>query len=395
MNQFFLALNDLWRRKMTSLLLLVQVVVVLILINFTLLSFFDLKDMTKEVNRLNEKQEIYSLMDITDSAQIELLLSDKTKLEELKKVYNFIFKNKDYKAFTLYSSYLTFEDDTIKDIKGIDNYEGQSTVKFVYVTDLFFQYFNMKLAEGSNLSKQDYTSDKTVIPVILGGEYKNRYHVGEVFTDINEKSYKVIGILEKGMNYIDIMSSKDFQNVDNMMLLPLNDKRLLINTDFDAIINKAYIIPREKSGMADIIKYGSKLDTYSFASKSMNEQVKFVKMDKEKWIQTQLFLSSLVAVFTLISFIISFLQFIEKNTYEFGVHFLSGATNRDIMLRIVFQILPFIVVGNIISLIISGPTISSAITLGASLVLIILVCAIPLFLINRMEINLILRWKTK
>lgn len=395
MNQFFLALKDLWRRKINSLILLIQVVMVLILINLTIISFFDLKNITKEVNRLNKNENIFSLMDVTDRVQIDQLLSDESKLKDLRNVYNYIFNNENYKAFTLYSSSLNFQDNKMKDVKDLAHSEESTSVHFLYVNDIFLQYFNLEINAGSLFTPEDYTSDDKVIPIILGSNYQDIFHVGETFTDLYDNKYMVRGILGSGMNYIDIMSSRDFIDIDSMMLMPLNEKKMASNTDFDAVINKAYIIPEKELGMTEIIKYAATMDTYSFAYKSMKDQVNFVIMDKEKWIQTQLFLSSIVAIFTIISFIITFLQFIEKNTYEFGVHFLTGATNRDIMLRIIFQIAPFILIGNVISLLITGISLSWLITMTASLALLVLVCVIPVLKINRMEVNLILRWKNK
>lgn len=250
----------------------------------------------------------------------------------------------------------------------------------------------MDLAEGHYFNHEDYTSNSEIIPVILGYDYKDILNISDTFEDISGTTYKVAGFLKENMNYIDIMATREFINLNNMMLIPLNENKLISNTDYDAVINRAYIIPEAESVLADIVNYAADLNTYSFAYKSMNEQIEYVIMDKEKWIQTQLFLAVLVALFTIVSFIVTFLQFIEQNMYEFGVHYLNGATNKDIMMRIVFQVVPFIVVGDIVSLTFSGFDHSGWLTILASILLLIIVCIIPVLKIYRLEVTSILRW---
>lgn len=394
-SQFFLAIKDLWRRKFTSLILLVQVVMVLILINLTVMSFIDLKQMTEEVKRLNQKQEIYSLIDISDQKQIQMLLNDEKRLVDLKNLYHHLFHNDSLKIFSLYSSSRLMENNSLRKLDNLEHKGDWSDVPYLYVTATFFEYFNMDISEGSLFTKEDYNSTDTTVPVIVGGNFQGELRVGQSLTDVNELEYKVIGILKKGMNYIDIMSSRDFQKMDNMMLVPLNENSLLTNTDFDAVINKSYIIPKKETQIKGIVEYASELDTYSFAYKSMHEQVKFVIRDKEKWIQSQVFLSSLVMIFTFISFTISFLQFIDKNMYEFGVHFLSGSTKKDLGVRIVLQIFPFILMADVISISTFGTILSRTITILTSIVLGGLVCIIPILKISRMEISSILRWRNR
>lgn len=394
-SQFFLAIKDLLRRKFTSLILLIQVIMVLILINLTVMSFFDLKQMTKEVKRLNQNQEIYSLIDFSDQKHIQALLNNKERLPDLQKLYHHLFHNDSFQTFSLYSSSLLMEDASLRDIENIEQFEEQTSVPFLYVTDLFFQYFNMDISEGSLFTENDYNSKDKTIPAVLGWDFQGKIKVGQTLTDVGGIKYKIIGILKKDMSYIDIMSSRDFQKMDNMMLLPLNENHLITNPDLDAVINKAYIIPKKETQLKKIIEYAAELNTYSFAYKSMREQVKFVIHDKQKWIQMQVFLSTLVMIFTFISFTISFLQFIDKNMYEFGVHFLSGSTKKDLVARIMLQVFPFILIADVISISIAGTLISKGITILISILLGIFVCIIPILKISKLEVSSILRWRNK
>lgn len=364
MNQCILALQDLWRRKLNSIFLFIQVALLLTLFNFTIMAFQDLKNIKAEVNRLNKNEQIYSLIDVTSLEQVDQLLSDENRKDDLQSLYTYLFHS-----------------------------ENMTTnVKFLYVNDHFFKYFDMDLAEGRFFNREAYTSNSEIVPVILGDDYRGVLNISDTFVDISGITYKIEGFLNDNMSYIDIMATRDFINLDNMMLIPLNENKLISNTDYDAVINRAYLAPEDESGIYDIVNYAADLNTYSFAYKSMSEQIEYVIMDKEKWIQTQLFLALLVALFTIISSIVTFLQFIERSMYEFGVHYLNGATNTDIMMRIVFQVVPFIIVGDIVSLTFSSFNFSGWITIIASIFLLIIVCIIPVLKIYRLEVTSILRW---
>lgn len=353
----------------------------------------DLENMKAEVNRLNKDEQIYSLIDVTNQAQIDQLLTDESRKEDLQSLYTYMFNNIENNAFTLYSSYLSFNDQNLQQIPTLPHPDSRtSNVRYLYVNDYFFKYFDMDLAEGHYFNQEDYTSNSEIVPVILGYDYKDVLNISDTFEDISGITYKVAGFLKYNMNYIDIMATREFINLNNMMLIPLNENKLISNTDYDAVINRAYIIPEAESVLADIVNYAADLNTYSFAYKSMNEQIEYVIMDKEKWIQTQLFLAVLVALFTIVSFIVTFLQFIEQNMYEFGVHYLNGATNKDIMMRIVFQVVPFIVVGDIVSITFSGFDYSGWLTIIASILLLFVVCIIPVLKIYRLDVTSILRW---
>ncbi|WP_187442808.1 ABC transporter permease [Rossellomorea vietnamensis] len=393
--QLLLALKDLWRRKATSLILLVQAVMVLVLINLTITSFIDLQRMTKEVKRLNEHQEIYSLMDMTDEKQIDELLSNKERFQDLKALYNYIFNNEEFQSFSLYSSTMDSQEGALLNVDSLERYGNQVVLPYLTVSDLFFKYFNMETDSGRLFSEQDYTTVGESIPVVVGSDFRDVVKTGDSFTDLNGLEYQVVGVLKEGMSYIDIMSSRDFQHLDSMILMPQNVNYAIDNTDLDALINKAYIIPAKEEGMGNVIKYAAELDTYSFAYKSMRDQVTVVVRDKEKWIQMQLFLTSLVSLFTLISFTISFLQFIDKNLYEFGVHLLSGALNSSLVVRVVSQILPFIIIGNLVSLSVAGTGTSGNITILASILLGGMICVVPIVKMNRIEVSTILRWRNR
>ncbi|MED3646643.1 ABC transporter permease [Halalkalibacterium halodurans] len=396
-NQFILALKDLWRKKWHSLILLIQVTLVLVLIHLSVLSFLDLQQMKEEVSRLSKDKEIYALMDLTSNDDIMRLVNDDGKVPDMRALYNYIFHNESFSAFTLYSNFMFLENPHLRGIKGVfyNNEDGSSEVEYVLTSEEFFNYFEVNIAEGRRFNTEDYIEKTEVTPVVIGQHFAHIWNVGETFTDVFDNEYEVIGILEKGATYINIMSSREIYRLDSMILLPVNESNLQSVPDFDEIIPSAYIVPQDESMMREIIDYAAQLETYTLVYKRLSEQVKHVIKDKQTWIQMQLFLLSLVTLFTLISLIVSLLQFIDKNQYEFGVHYLTGAENKHVMTRIIFHTLPFIIIGNMASFFIDTSVLSTFITLLASILLGTIVVIIPLVKIQRLGLSTVLRWKNR
>jgi len=381
--QFQLSIGDLNKRKTNSLLLFLQTTVILILIQFVIISLVDLKQMVNEVERLNYEQEIYYLIDATDKQKFDSEILNGEKINELDDLYEYIFNNSKFQAFSLYKGGITFQ-------------EIADPLEFLYTSNLFNTYFDIRMAEGRYFQELDYTQKADYIPIILGNNYQGEIEIGEILQNYySEQKYEIIGILEDNMSYIDIKSSRDFQNLNDMILLPVNPHNFTSEIDYAMVVEKTYIIPDNRNDMYDILNYAGEQDTYSFLFRSMEEQLEFVVKDKMKWIQTQIFLIGLVSTVTFVSFTVSFLQTIEKNLYEYGVHYLSGATHKDIGTRIAFQIIPFLIFGNIGRMLFLWNMEYGIHAFSISIGLGILVCIIPLLKINKLNLDTMLRWRIR
>ncbi|SFS31710.1 ABC transporter permease [Marininema halotolerans] len=395
-NQFLLALKDLWRQKGQTFILLVQIMLVIGLIQFAALSFIDLHKMKEEVKKLTSDKEIYGLMDLTSEKDIDTLMNDDKKAPVMRSLYEFIFHNKNFSAFRMSSNSLSVKDPALLKVKGVTPIRGQSEIEYVMTTEKFLDYFRIDIAKGRRFVAEDYVNKKTKsTPVLIGSRLAQVWDVGDIFTDAYGDQYKVIGILKEGATYIDIMASREIQQLDSMMISPVNDSKLQYFSDYDDIIPGSYIVSNDEAVMKQIVDYAAKLKTYAFAYKSMSQQVKHVIADKQEWIQIQLFLLSLVMSFTLISLIVSLLQFVAKNRYEFGIHYLTGATDKYIIMRITFQLLPLFIIGNLVNFFIDVTVMSVCVTFLASIVLGMLAVIIPVMKIRRMGLSSILRWKIK
>ncbi|GGN94027.1 ABC transporter permease [Saccharibacillus kuerlensis] len=351
--------------------------------------------MNHEIQRLNETKEIYGLVNFTGSMQQNLLFQDDTYITELSQIYDSIYANDEVESFSLYSSTFNFEKSSFGNSEFLYTSEANVFIPFLYTNDLFFEYFNLELTEGRNFTVEDYQKKSPVIPVLIGSDLTFKYKLGDILSPLGSQQYQVVGILKKNSSYIDIMATRDFKNLDQMILLPLNKNELLSAADYDSVIMRAYIATDDKSVLSNIVNQANELVNYSFAFKSMLYQSKFVAQDKEKSLQIQILLSSLILIFTFVTVTVSYLQFIEKHIYEFGVHLLSGATHKDLALRLGGQFLILLVLSNLITNSLFGGFSNLYISVIVSMLLAIIFLTIPVLRLNRMTTTSMLKGRIR
>lgn len=393
MNPFHFSIQDLWRHKGTSVILLIEMVILLIIVNLLFWSFNDMNKMEQEIERLNSQKEIYSFIDYTSENQIKKLFADDTHLQDLRKLYDSIYKNPEIEAFPLYSADLYMA-------KSLENVatltpKDMNRVPFIYANPSFFNYFNLSIKEGRPFGEIDYTEKEQNIPVIIGSEMQSMFKLNQTFSDVSGKSYNVIGVLEDNSSYIDIMATRDFKNLDRMIILPQNLNYLSEITNLDSVITRAYMATKNEDSLGNIVKLAADLNTYSFAYKSMKYQSDFVAQDKKKILQTQLLLSGLIFIFTFLTVTVSYLQFIERYTYDFGVHLLSGASIKDVMIRIGGQFIILTMISNLIVNLFFSWFSNLSISIAISLLVMIIFLVMPLMKLRYTPMNDMLRRKQK
>lgn len=396
--QFYLSMQDLWNRKKNTLSLLLQMTMVLILLQFIFNSLFGLQNMIQEVQRLTQIQDIYFLLDITPNERYSQILNTEISeereqnQENMIMLFEFIFENEAFQSLPLQSFSFLPPDERFEKSSS----DMGSTMSFMYATPLLEHLFNLRMTSGRFFNEADYVGNHDRIPVVLGYDFMGVFEIGNTFEDSftgEMETFEVIGFLERNSTYIDIMSSWNFQSFDQVILRPLNPNHFSDPLNLMLPLSKIYIVPESTDQMREIVAYADNLDLFSFMFRNMNDQLKFLTTERMMDIQSQLFLTGLVTILTLTNFTISLLQFIDKKRYEFGVHYLVGATNKAIGFRIAFQIIPFLIVGNIIRIGLLNQLDYGWLTMGVSLLFSALICLLPLVKMNRLNLSSIIRWR--
>jgi len=396
--QFYLSIQDLWTRKKNSLSLLLQMTMALLLLQFIFNSFFTLQNMIQEVQHLTQIQDIYFLLDITPDERFSQILNAEISegreknQENLILLFEFIFKNEAFQSLPLQSFTFLPPDERFEKFLN----DTESTISFMYATSLLEHLFDLNITSGRFFDEADYIDNHDRIPVVLGYDFMDVFEIGNTFEDSFKgemETFEVVGFLEENSTYIDIMSSWNFQSFDQVILRPLNPNHFSNPHNLMLPLSKIYIVPESTDQMHEIVASIDDLDLFSFIFRNMNDQLQFLTTERMMNIQSQLFLTGLVTILTLINFTISLLQFIDKKRYEFGVHYLVGATNKTIGFRIAFQIIPFLIIGNIIRISLLNQLDYGWLTMGVSLLFCILICLLPLIKMSSLNLSSIIRWR--
>ncbi|MCL1989705.1 MAG: hypothetical protein FWG67_02330 [Defluviitaleaceae bacterium] len=389
--QFYLSMHDLWNRKKNVLSLLLQMTLTFLLIQFIFNAVFELQNLRQEVGRLTEVQDMYFLLDVSTTEQF-FQAFEPENIEKVISFFEFIFENESFKALPLQTNTFLPPDERF------DAFEGNmgSTMSFMYATSLLEALFDLNTISGRFFNETDYVNHYDYIPVVLGFDFMDAFEVGDIFEDSFHgylENFKVIGFLEQNSTYVDLMSSWHFQSLDRVMLRPLNQNHSLDVSYFLIPLSKIYVIPESTDQMREIVTYSDELGLFSFMFRNMNDQLELLSEERMMWIQSQLFLTGLITILTLVSFTISLLQFIDKKRHEFGIHYLVGARNKDISFRIAFQVIPFLIVGSLIRIGLLNQMDYGWLTMGISLLLSILICLIPLVRMSNLNLSALIRWR--
>ncbi|WP_340230072.1 ABC transporter permease [Saccharibacillus sacchari] len=380
---------------MNSIILLLETIMLLVIVNLIVWSLNDAQNMKNEIQRLNESQEIYGLIDFTTRMRQEELFQNDSSIPRLKKLYDLIYENDQVKAFPLYSSNIEFQKSSFGNSGFLSTSETNVSIPFLYANDRFFEYFNISPAEGKSFDSTDYEKNSDIVPILIGSDLTFKFKIGDILEPIGGLRYQVVGVLHEGSSYIDIMASRDFKNLDKMIILPFNKNLFVSPIDHSAIISRAYLTVDDPSALSEILQRSAETDTLSFAFKSMLHQSKFVAQDKEKMLQLQLLLSSLILIFTFITVTVSYLQFIEKHIYEFGVHILSGATPKDLMIRLGGQFALLLILSNLLVPNLLRAFANLSVSVAASALLCVVFLILPMLRLGRMPMTSMLKGRSR
>lgn len=397
--QFYLSVQDLWSRKKSAISLLFQMTLMLVLLQFIFAAVFDLQKLIQEVGRISQHQNVYILVDYTSRERWDNLfhMEDPEKMEEsmmnMVLFYEFLFENENLQTMPLFRNPFLPSDERFAPFGS----EMGSTMSFMYATPLLEEFFNLQVSVGRFFNEADYSEAQTQIPVVLGHEFNGIFEIGDTFEDHfhgDLEIFEVVGFLEADLFYVNVRSSWDIQYFDRIMLRPLNRHYFQGDLELLTILSSSvYIFPESTDNMREIVAYAEELELFSLLFRNIDDQLDLLVEERLLFLQSQVFLTALVIILTIVSFTISLLQFIDKRRYEFGVHYLVGATNKDISMRVAFQTIPFLIIGNVTRFILLHQMDHGILTMGVSLGLTILICLIPLVKMDRLNLSSVIRWR--
>lgn len=230
-----IVLNEITRKPMRIFILFIIIVVNFLLIQFSFIS--EKSFMGIERNYSEKNQKIFMQIEFPDI--FSRLYGKEGAEEQLKTMYQLQNSSKDFIHYEIYKQpvYLfnyqgpsifrygyengatNAENDTQLNVDG-KNVKA-SFIKSVQLSLNCFPDFNMSVIDGRTFTKEDYEySPGKTIPVILGSEYRQNYHLGqkiEVEYIAKVLELEVVGFLKEDSN---IQLSGNVLYLDRYIVMP-------------------------------------------------------------------------------------------------------------------------------------------------------------------------------
>jgi putative ABC transport system permease protein len=423
------AFNSLKEKKLFTILTIIQLIVSFTCLYGSLYYYNEEKTKSDKILSLIGNKDIYYFKDMNESLwnYSSNKNKDRVKLEDFvgymedSKDFNFIYNN----AYNV--SLKTFPGSN--NIIRSDFSKVENNTNFIDVNSLILNYdynklFPLLVDSGRYFEAKDFNLDyaKDTLPVLLGSKFKKYFSLGDetqiMYGSKIITTIKVIGFLKDDQYYIGNDSSMEgIKYLSNYIIIPKFKMAKELSTNDDTLYaDYRFYLSSNLYGSTLVINnqnLTNKQNILNDLNKRLQEiglSVKCAPLSEEfensvalykniRNIFTGLFI--IIFVFCTIGIVSNFLYTISRKNKEFAVHLLSGASNKDIAIRILLEVSMLITLSTILSMdliSIFGKLLninfnnSSAIKLIIlNSLLIIIISIIPMNKVRKLELSLLMK----
>ncbi|WP_251509884.1 FtsX-like permease family protein [Paenibacillus polysaccharolyticus] len=283
---------------------------------------------------------------------------------------------------------------------------GQETpdaYESLQVNQQFLEHFQVKTYEGRLFHAEDYNLNNTVVPIIVGYEYKDYLQLGQ---SVNvgymgiELKCKIVGILEQNSFYND---SYALRYMDRVIILPSLEaddiyaypETLMLKLLWDK--TNGYISsPLSAEAIQDLFTQKSlQLDIEPYTLEGVSRfYLTMWGLEGEQLQQIFTVFSSVIVVSCLFSLSANIAAKLSIRQYAYGVMIASGVNRRSIRLSILLEVLLIhaasLVLASLFSYVIMH-RIQFSVLLPFSMILCLLSCIPPWWMIHRLRLSSTIR----
>ncbi|MDD3184365.1 MAG: ABC transporter permease [Anaerostipes sp.] len=398
LNQIDLMWKDIKQTKGQFWLGLIQILIASIVLCYTVQIIFQSIDSYGKLQNLNQNNQIYYIDENMESSQIDELINAKDGWKTVKELDNYMNKSFGNACIQMdSSSNLYFYSNNLKqiDISEIPVEEDDTDVykaKSLKVSSNFFSTFQIAGDYNREEIEKQFKGAKAgeTLPIILGNNYKEQFHVGDQFEDDLKQKYKVVGFFKEGESYISPFETSYSTLLDDYMVTPAVIKHgdtssLLFN------VTNRYFVTNDKAKISQIVKKANTLKIRPLIIKDLKPQITACKDDMANEIITMSSIALLIFAFASIGIINYFIRFIAIREKEFAIHMLIGATKEEVIARIRLQLIFMIGIILVGLLLCYGSCKEVYITVGIGVIYGELVLRYPIYIFKQQSIVRILR----
>jgi hypothetical protein len=340
MNLVKYAFKNLQSDKANVLLFISQIVVALLLIDFSLNFYASAsKGLERSEYVVQSIPRGFNYFEVNEFELQKQIESKEYYPRRVEEIFNFLTTHKDFNTISCI------------DRSGI-SLEGfpelpPDAIDYIHVYSLdksWFSYFTFpKLTTGRRLTIEDFTTSQP-IPIVLGSSFKGILQVGDRISSLGifYDQFEVIGFFDQGTEiYID----KQVQITDEIAVYPLGDfsatKEILEQKNippkwfFEFAILNSTIVPQPS--LVDVEKLKAEIrqefEKDGFFKLQFNDITESFERDGRQYrimADRIRFIALMISAFALLSILMVQIWRISQRRKSFGIFILSGATRSQL-----------------------------------------------------------------
>ena len=332
--------------KMSFFFRCIQMVISLLILGYMIQGFQNHFLLERQMRNLKGDKEIYVLRDRSSEDYLEKIIEDGIYTKKFRK---------------LVQNVLTSD----SEILILNNMEavsiGGQSVEKMEITSNFFEKYQItgafdqkKMQDVFQIHKiQNKNTKKMERPVILGGGYKKKYQVGEIFKDATGIKYKVLGFLDARQYYAMPLQGPGLNELDYVMLTPVYLNEEDNDSMYNFLLSCQFFVKNAANinSVLDMNRNEHLLDAYF---QSYSNQLDSVRKTYLNEAVLEGILGGALFLFSFVGMLCVMMQRILDCAYEYAVHLLCGARIYDIFVRIILEFVVIIMSAVIICFFIYG-----------------------------------------
>lgn len=354
-------LKGLFKKKLSSILIIIQVAITVIILVYSYDSIRMLDYPQKQMESVlgNEYKNIYQIS-FNNSSDSQQFADSFSKLDDnlckylgSSNIGSYHLTNTEYDEL---SNNNKFKNLRLKFTKGTFKEQNPSSIELYTVDYSIYKKMNVQIKDGQALKEEDFIyKNNSVIPMVVSEVYKGIINLNQIYTSrLDNRKYKVVGFFNDNLKWFE--NSYPVYN----KLISLNDK---IITPYiieksglnQAIKSQSYFFINDK-GISDsnvksnICTLGRKFNL-DIECTSLNDQIQQIRTMNKQGI----FITTLIAVFfTIVSCLgLSLIMYYSINSKksEIGIRIVCGGSTKYIKTLIIGEIITLMIPAFLISLI--------------------------------------------
>lgn len=320
-----------WKsHKGQILFLAVQIISSFLLLAYMFQMFYSYQQFDRQITRLMGEKEIFIWRDRNDNGWQEELLEEKYHESFLTLLDAFL--EREQEILVVNNQYSTFfQDEEIENLS---------------VSASFFQEYGIEGDFSQEKIEENFQADfleeeeflhRGIIPAVAGAYFREDYDLGDCITDDFGQQYEIIGFMEKGETYAMPTQDKEPYPLDKTLVMPvcvdISDNGGIMEYLFSCqLITEDR---QELKGIEDVNFELGLLDGYFV---SYREQLEVVRSDTREGMLLFGMFGVILFLFSMVGLIGMLIQLFMEYECEYGIHMLCGAKEKDIFIRLVFQV---------------------------------------------------------